>query len=362
MNHHPGPDGTPSGPFPIAIVGAGAAGRSYADCLVGDRRFELVAVIDPKLDRARSLLPGETVLSRRSAPSPCFATRRDSAFGSEDLVDQTHTSTSVHDLIDAAPALGLRAAIVCAPTNAHVPLITALLDAGVGVLCHPPLAPSRPSARMIFDTAHASKAPLLIALDHRRSDEVATASDLIATGRLGALRMMRVHLRSDRPAASGILRELGTVAVDLVRTLVGEVLHVTADAADVSDARTTTAQLLVRTAADLSVSVVLSADSALDSGWDVLVEGTDGALRLDVDGLSRHCGLGWEPVCTRTTSADLRSRHLGDLANALANDRTTSPFDEANTLAAGSVLEAARRSVEIGGWARVIGEQLTRRR
>jgi predicted dehydrogenase len=336
MNHDPGPDGTPRRnlvPFPIAIVGAGSAGRSYADSLVGDHRFELVAVIDPRLDRARSMLPGES-----------------------------HTSTSVHDLVDAAPALGLRAAIVCAPTNAHVPLITALLDAGVGVLCHPPLAPSRPSARMIFDTAQASKAPLLIALDHRRSDEVAAASDLIATGQLGELRMMRVHLRSDRPADSGILRELGTVAIDLVRTLVGQVLHVTADAADVSDARTTTAQLLVRTADDLSASVVLSADSALDSGWDVLVEGTEGALRLDADGLSRHCGLGWEPVCARTTPSELRSRHLGELANALRANLATSPFDEANTLAAGAVLEAARRSVEIGGWARVVTDQLARRR
>lgn len=339
MNQFSGPDGHPNGaraPFPVAIVGAGSAGRSYADCLVADHRFELVTVVDPNVDRARALIPGCRVV--------------------------THPSTSVHDLVDAAPALGLRAAIVCAPTNAHVPLITALLDAGVGVLCHPPLAPSRPSARMIFDTARASRAPLLIALDHRRSDEVAAASDLIATGQLGELRMMRVHLRSDRPAASGILRELGTIAIDLVRTLVGEVLYVTADAADVSDARTTTAQLLVRTAGEAGVSVVLSADSALDAGWDVLVEGTDGALRLDANGLARHCGLGWEPVCARTMPMELRSRHLGDLAAALRSGRSTSAFDEANTLAAGAVLEAARRSVEIGGWARVVGDELARRR
>ena len=339
MSELPGSDANPSGahpPFPVAIVGAGSAGRSYANCLVADHRFELVAVVDPKVERVRAMLPGCQVVTQPSA--------------------------SVHDLVDIGPGLGVRAAIVCAPTNAHVPLITALLDAGIGVLCHPPLAPSRPSSRMIFDTAYASKAPLLIALDHRRSDEVAAASDLIATGQLGDLRVVRVHLRSNRPAATGILRELGTIAVDLVRTLVGEVLYVTADAADVSDARTTTAQLLVRTADEASVCVVLSADSALDSGWDVLVEGTEGALRLDVNGLARHCGLGWEPVCARTTSTELRARHLGDLAAALQNCRSTSPFDEANTLAAGAVLEAARRSVEIGGWARVVGDQLARRR
>ena len=339
MNQLSGPDGYPNGahaPFPVAIVGAGSAGRSYADCLVADRRFELVTVVDPNVDRARALLPGCRVV--------------------------THPSTSVHDLIDIGPGLGLRAAIVCAPTNAHVPLITTLLDAGIGVLCHPPLAPSRPSARMIFDTARASRVPLLIALDHRRSDEVAAASDLIATGQLGELRVMRVHLRSDRPAASGILRELGTIAIDLVRTLVGEALYVTADAADVSDARTTTARLLVRTADEAIASVVLSADFGLDAGWDVLVEGTDGALRLDANGLSRHVGLGWEPICAPTTPTELRSRHLGDLVDALRSGQSTSPFDEANTLAAGAVLEAARRSVEIGGWARVVGDQLARRR
>jgi predicted dehydrogenase len=329
-----GHDGSPRTPVPVAILGVGSTGRAYADALVDHPDLQLVAAVDPVVERARHVLAGnETV----------------------------HALRSVHDLLDAAPSLGLRAAIVCSPTLTHVPSVTVLLDRGIGVLCHPPLAPSRPSARMVIDTARRSRAPLIVALDHRRADEVSAAADLVATGALGDIRLVRVHLRNSQPAEHGILRELGTIGLDLVRALIGPILHVTADATDVSDARTSTAQLLVRAAGELTASVVLSADSALAPGWEVLIEGSDGALRLDLDGLSRYRGLGWEAVCGPTPTAELRHRHLRDFAAALETGAASSAFDDANTLAAVAVLEAARRSVETGGWARVLSDHLVTR-
>lgn len=329
-----GHDGSPHTPVPVAILGVGSTGRAYADALVDHPTLELVAAVDPIVERARLVLAGnETV----------------------------HALRSVHDLLDRAPSLGLRAAIVCSPTLTHVPTVTVLLDRGIGVLCHPPLAPSRPSARMVIDTARRSNSPLIVALDHRRADDVSAAADLVATGALGEIRLVRVHLRNGQPAEHGILRELGTVGLDLVRTLIGPILHVTADATDVSDARTTTAQLLVRGGGEVTANVVLSADSALAPGWDVLIEGSDGALRLDADGLSRYAELAWEPVCGPTSAAELRHRHLGDLAVALHSGATSSAFDDANTLAAVAVLEAARRSVATGGWARVLSDHLVTR-
>lgn len=329
-----GHEGSPCTPFPVAILGVGSIGRGYADALVDHPMLRLVAAVDPIVERARHVLVGN---------------------------EHVHALRSVHDLLDLAPSLGLRAAIVCSPTLTHVPSVTVLLDRGIGVLCHPPLAPSRPSARMVIDTARRSRTPLVVALDHRRADDVAAAADLVATGALGDIRLVRVHLRNGQPAEHGILRELGTVGLDLVRALIGPILHVTADATDVSDARTTTAQLLVRTAGDVTASVVLSADSALAPGWEVLIEGSDGALRLDVDGLSRYVGLGWEVVCLPTPPAELRHRHLREFASGLRSRATSTPFDDANTLAAVAVLEAARRSVETGGWARVISDHLVNR-
>ena len=317
-------------PLPIAILGLGSTGRAYADALIDRPEFHVVAAVDPVIERARHAIAGN---------------------------GDGHALRSVHDLLDLAPTIGLRAAIVCSPTLTHVPSVTVLLDRGIGVLCHPPLAPSRPSARMVIDTARRSNAPLLVALDHRRSDDVAAAADLAATGALGEIRLVRVHLRGSQPAENGILRELGTVALDLVRALIGPIRHVTADATDVSDSRTTTAQLLVRTVGEVTASVVLSADSALAPGWDVLIEGSDGALRLDADGLSHYSGLGWEQVCGPTSIVELRSRHLDDFGRALRSGASTTAFDEANTLAAVAVLEAARRSVDVGGWARVVGDE-----
>lgn len=329
-----GHDDSSCTPVPVAILGVGSTGRAYADALVDHPGLQLVAAVDPIVERARHVLAGnETV----------------------------HALRSVHDLLDLAPTLGLRAAIVCSPTLTHVPSVTVLLDRGIGVLCHPPLAPSRPSARMMIDTARRSRTPLTVALDHRRADDVSAAADLVATGALGVIRLVRVHLRNGEPAEHGILRELGTVGLDLVRTLIGPVLHVTADATDVSDARTTTAQLLVRAAGDVTASVVLSADSALAPGWEVLIEGSGGALRLDADGLSRYTDLGWELVCGPTSTAELRHRHLSDFASAVHSGVTSSAFDDANTLASVAVLEAARRSVETGGWARVLSDHLMTR-
>ncbi len=327
-------DGSPADPLPIAILGLGSTGRAYADALVDSGEFRLVAAVDPVVERARHAIAG---------------------------IADGHALRSVHDLLDLAPSLSLRAAIVCSPTVTHVPSVTVLLDRGIGVLCHPPLAPSRPSARMVIDTARRSNAPLLVALDHRRSDDVAVAADLAATGALGEIRLVRVHLRGSQPADNGILRELGTVGLDLVRALIGPVRHVTADATDVSDSRTTTAQLLVRTVGDVTANVVLSADSALAPGWEVLIEGSDGALRLDAEGLSRYAGLGWEQVCGPTSVTELRGRHLSDFGRALRSGATTTAFDEANTLAAVAVLEAARRSVEAGGWAKVVGDNFALR-
>ena len=327
-------DDSPCTPIPVAILGVGSTGRAYADALVDHPGLQLVAAVDPIVERARHVLAGN---------------------------ESVHALRSVHDLLDLAPTLGLRAAIVCSPTLTHVPSVTVLLDRGIGVLCHPPLAPSRPSARMVIDTARRSRSPLIVALDHRRADDVSAAADLVAAGALGVIRSVRVHLRNGQPADHGILRELGTIGLDLVRALIGPVLHVTADATDVSDARTTTAQLLVRAAGDVTASVVLSADSALAPGWEVLIEGSVGALRLDDDGLSRYSDLGWELVCGPTSKAELRHRHLNDFAIALHVGVTSSALDDTNTLASVAALEAARRSVETGGWARVLSDHLVTR-
>jgi predicted dehydrogenase len=316
-------------PIRLAIIGAGSTGRAYAAAVAAHSSYDLVAVVDPQMDRARGL----------AGEHPAYAT--------------------LHDLLDDIAANGVQAAVVCAPTAVHTPLITKLLERNIGVLCHPPLAPSRPSSRMILDTARRSSMPLLVALDHRRADEIAMAADLLANGDLGDVRHVRVHLRDTKSADAGIIRELGTVALDLVRSLVGPIRHVGADAADVSDARTTTAQLLVRSETGISASVVLSADSALDAGWEILVEGAQGALRIDANGLARHSGLGWEPQCARTTIGELRNRHLDDFAAAVRSDNPSLAFDATNTLAAVSVLEAARRSVEVGGWARVIDDRVS---
>lgn len=109
-----------SSPLPVMVVGAGHMGRYHVQKYTDNPAARLVAVIDPDLERARTL--AEPLGARFAA-----------AYG---------------------PELGdVAAASVAVPTVKHLEVARPLIEAGISVLIEKPLAPNVEEAQQIADLA-----------------------------------------------------------------------------------------------------------------------------------------------------------------------------------------------------------------
>ncbi|MFC7932237.1 Gfo/Idh/MocA family protein [Streptomyces cinereoruber] len=131
---------------------------------------------------------------------------------------------------------------ICTPGDSHAEIAIAALEAGKHVLCEKPLANSVAEAEAMTAAAGAAAARGRIAMvgfNYRRVPALAYARGLVAEGRLGALRHVRVTYLQDwlvdpdfpltwrlerEHAGSGALGDLGAHAVDLAQYLAGEPL------------------------------------------------------------------------------------------------------------------------------------------
>ncbi|MFF9012638.1 Gfo/Idh/MocA family protein [Streptomyces sp. NPDC014870] len=131
---------------------------------------------------------------------------------------------------------------VCTPGDSHAEIAVAALEAGKHVLCEKPLANSVAEAAAMVAAAEAAAARgqvAMVGFNYRRVPALAYARRLVAEGRLGALRHVRVTYLQDwlvdpafpltwrlerAHAGSGALGDLGAHAVDLAQYLAGELL------------------------------------------------------------------------------------------------------------------------------------------
>ncbi|MCX4514453.1 Gfo/Idh/MocA family oxidoreductase [Streptomyces sp. NBC_01619] len=131
---------------------------------------------------------------------------------------------------------------ICTPGDSHAEIAVAALEAGKHVLCEKPLANSVAEAEAMVAAAEAAAARgqvAMVGFNYRRLPAIAYARRLIADGRLGALRHVRITYLQDwlvdpdfpltwrlerEHAGSGALGDLGAHAVDLAQYLTGEQL------------------------------------------------------------------------------------------------------------------------------------------
>jgi predicted dehydrogenase len=129
---------------------------------------------------------------------------------------------------------------VCTPGSSHAEISIAALEAGKHVLCEKPLANTVEEARAMAAAAAQAAAGGVRAMtgfNFRRVPAVALARELVAAGRLGAIRHVRgAYLGSHlvdpeipmmwrlqaEHAGSGALGDLGAHAVDLAQYLAGD--------------------------------------------------------------------------------------------------------------------------------------------
>ncbi|GHH82021.1 oxidoreductase [Streptomyces sulfonofaciens] len=131
---------------------------------------------------------------------------------------------------------------ICTPGDSHAEIALAALEAGKHVLCEKPLANTVAEAEAMTAAAERARSRGRIAMtgfNYRRLPATAQARRMIAEGRLGTLRHVRVaylqdwlvdpdfpltwRLNRDK-AGSGALGDLGAHIVDLAQYLAGEEL------------------------------------------------------------------------------------------------------------------------------------------
>jgi predicted dehydrogenase len=128
---------------------------------------------------------------------------------------------------------------VVTPGDSHAEIAIAALEAGKHVLCEKPLANTLAEAEAMAAAAAAAASRgvhAMVGFNYRRVPAIALARQLVATGRLGAVRHVRAHylqdwivdpefplvwrLQADR-AGSGALGDLGAHIVDLAQHVTG---------------------------------------------------------------------------------------------------------------------------------------------
>ncbi|WP_026549728.1 Gfo/Idh/MocA family oxidoreductase [Arthrobacter sp. Br18] len=128
---------------------------------------------------------------------------------------------------------------ICTPGHLHAELAVAALEAGKHVLVEKPLANSVAEADTMVAAAVAARArgvQSMVGFNYRRLPALALARDLLAAGRLGEVRQVRVSYLQDwladenapmswrlrrETAGSGALGDLASHAVDQIQFLLG---------------------------------------------------------------------------------------------------------------------------------------------
>lgn len=135
----------------------------------------------------------------------------------------------------------LEVVVVATPNDQHAPMAGAALEAGAHVVCEKPLALDAGQARSLADLAEARGLQTLTFFTHRAIASATQVKRLVEAGFLG--RPLRVdaryatgsQLRPGKPASwrmrraeagSGVLGDLGSHLVDLVRWWLGDLTRV----------------------------------------------------------------------------------------------------------------------------------------
>ncbi|MER6673230.1 Gfo/Idh/MocA family oxidoreductase [Streptomyces sp. NPDC000983] len=129
---------------------------------------------------------------------------------------------------------------ICTPGDSHAEIAVAALAAGKHVLCEKPLANSVEEAEAMVRAAEEAEGRgqvAMVGFNYRRLPATALARDMVAEGRLGRLRHVRVSYLQDwlvdpefpltwrlrrEHAGSGALGDLGAHIVDLAQYVAGE--------------------------------------------------------------------------------------------------------------------------------------------
>jgi len=140
----------------------------------------------------------------------------------------------------------VRAVSITAPNFLHREIGTAMAEAGKHIWIEKPVGLTAADARAVAEAAARAGVQGTVGFNYRNAPAVAAARELIRSGEIGSVTHVRIRLLSDYAAhpegaltwryerergGSGVLGDLASHGVDLVRYLVGEIGSLIADTA-----------------------------------------------------------------------------------------------------------------------------------
>jgi predicted dehydrogenase len=210
--------------LPVGIIGFGWMGRVHAQAYARVRHhFDDVAAL-PELVTIADDVPGRAAEAARQ-------------FGA---------GTAVLDWQALVDDPDLRAISVTAPNFLHREIGTAVVEAGKHLWIEKPVGLTVADALAVAHAAETNDVRTAVGFNYRNAPAVAAAKQLVAAGHLGEITHARFYFLSDYAAhpdgalswrfqrargGNGVLGDLASHAVDLVRHLLGEVESVVADTA-----------------------------------------------------------------------------------------------------------------------------------
>lgn len=249
--------------FRLGLIGAGRMGRTHLRALVGSSRVAVTAIVEP-LDSLRASHAGSSI----------------------DLLE------SVDELLAAG---GIDGALVAAPSDRHVEIVSRLAAAGVPVLCEKPLGLSSSDARLAGRAAEEHGVPLQVGYWRRYVPALQALRLRIAGGQLGDVHLIACYQWDQSPPSpafrahsGGIFVDMGVHEFDQMRWLSGQEIDTVAVIASPlrMDPEVTTDVDSAQALAELSggASGLVSLGRHYPGGDMVRVEvfGTRDAIRCDV--------------------------------------------------------------------------------
>jgi predicted dehydrogenase len=322
-------------PLKIGVVGAGGIAQAYAALFAESTTATCVGVADVRIDAARAM-----------------AERLGAAwFVSAD---------------ELAALAALDAVVLCTPPATHVALAELFADRGVHVLSEKPLALNRHGAAEMALVAERTGIVVTMATKFRFCDDVNRAALIIASGRVGVLRLVEVAFTSRvdmsgrwnvEPSVSGggVIIDNGTHAVDLVRHLLGPVSEVLA----VETSRP--ADFVVEDSARLNLRTEGSVDAHVDLSWSidksladfVRVYGTLGEIRVGWrESAWRAYGSDWETIGDGYAKGPAMGGALDAFCRAIRLEAPL-PVTVDDGIAAALCVDAAYESLRRGTWVKL---------
>jgi predicted dehydrogenase len=219
---------------------------------------------------------------------------------------------AVADPLELLDDPAVAVAVVCAPTHVHAELGLAVLERGKHLFLEKPIAASVEDGIRLVEAAEAAGTVAAVGFNHRYHPLHGRARELLEAGAQGPVRSIQTAFcqplaagelaawRRSRATGGGVLLDLASHQVDLVRWLLADEVVSAGAEIESGASEDDAARIELRTAAGVAVSGYFSYRAAR---CDVLrITGTTGTIELDRYARALRIS------STRTDVGDVRSR------------------------------------------------------